>query len=116
MSVETGRKLEYAYVCHDRGEKEQETFPVLAHVSLGELDADGKDADREDNPCQFEGDVSFGVVVSPSSWIEYSGSIGTWKGERDERNANERRYFGLTDDNSEEERPDRFSNIELRGS
>ena len=49
---------------------------MLAHVSLGKLDADGKDADGEDNPSQFEGNVVFGVMVSPRSWIEYSGSIG----------------------------------------
>ena len=50
---------------------------MLAHVSLGKLDADGKDADREDDPRQFESNIIFGIAVSPRSRVKYSGSIGT---------------------------------------
>jgi len=50
---------------------------MLAHVSLGKLDANGKDSDREDNPRQFEGNISFGLVISPRSRVKYAGSIGT---------------------------------------
>lgn len=45
MRVERDGKKEYAYICHDRSEKEQETFPMFAHVSLGKLDADSEDTD-----------------------------------------------------------------------
>lgn len=49
---------------------------MFAHVSLGKLDTDRKDADREDNSRQFESDESFSIVVPPGSWIEYIGTIG----------------------------------------
>jgi len=83
---------------------------MLAHVSFWKFDADGKDTDGKDNPCQLEGDGIFGAVTPPGSWIKYSGSIGTWRS-GDKWNAHKGRDLGLTDDNSEEECPDRLSNI-----
>lgn len=38
---------------------------MLEHVSLREFDADGKDADREDDPGQFEGNDAFGIGITP---------------------------------------------------
>jgi len=77
MRAETERKRESTYVCHNRNKKERKAFPMVAHVSLWEFYADGKDANREDNPGQFEGNVCFCLVVPPRSWVEYSGSIRT---------------------------------------
>lgn len=67
---------ECAYICHYWKEEEQDAPPMFAHVGLGKFDTDGKDADREDNPRQFEGDEIFSIVVPPSSRIEYIGTIG----------------------------------------
>lgn len=50
---------------------------MLAHVSLWQFDADGKDTYSEDDSGDFEGDERFCGVVSPGSWIKYTGSIGT---------------------------------------
>jgi hypothetical protein len=49
---------------------------MFAHVSLGKLNTDCKDADREDNPGQFEGNEGFSIVVPPGSRVEYIGTIG----------------------------------------
>lgn len=89
---------------------------MFKHISLWKLNTDGKDADRKDDPCQFEGDLVPSVGISPSSWVEDSGAIWTCESERDEWDVNKGRYFGLADHNSEEERPDSFSNVELRKS
>lgn len=41
---------------HDGPEEEEERAPVAAHVRLWELDADGEDADCEDDAREFKGE------------------------------------------------------------
>lgn len=71
------RKRGWTHVCHDGNEKEHEAFPMLEHVCFWKLDAYGKDADREDDPGQFEGNVVFCCGVPPGPWVKDSGTIWT---------------------------------------
>lgn len=50
-------------VSHDGSEKPEKTFPLLQHVLLGKFDADGKDANSEDDARNFKGDRVGDVVI-----------------------------------------------------
>jgi hypothetical protein len=48
---------------------------MFEHVSLWELYADSKDADGEDNPGQFEGNMVLSLGISPGSRVKDSGTV-----------------------------------------
>ena len=51
------------------------------HVRLGQLDADSKDTDREDDSGDLERDVvnRVAVAVAPAARVEYVGAVRAWK-------------------------------------
>jgi hypothetical protein len=58
-----------------------QTFPVSFHVLLRQLDADGENANGQDDSSELEsnGIDNFFITVTPLSGIPYIGSIGSWK-------------------------------------
>ena len=73
---------------HDRDEQDDNGTPVLLHVILGQLDANGKALHNEDDARELEGDL---VRVAPRLRVDQVGGV------RAEDNAAEGGDSGLPD-------------------
>jgi hypothetical protein len=70
---------------------------VAFHILFGQLDADGKDADGEDNPGELEGDGVRDIIAAaaPAAGVEDVGAV-------------------RADNHTEDESPYGFANIQLK--
>jgi hypothetical protein len=50
---------------------------VLEHVSFWKLNANGKDTNRKDDPCDLEGDEVSSIIVPPGPRVKDPGPIWT---------------------------------------
>jgi hypothetical protein len=61
-----------AHPCHDGHEEVEDALPVLFHVCFGQFNADGEDANREDDAGKLKRDRVHGLLMSaaPAARVE----------------------------------------------